>query len=114
VQGNDRACKFRKCITAHTPQEILPYIAWACPGSWYIGVIAVQTTGKRNKPLWVWKKMAAGPPSPVRFEDAVAVWGYRVSHATAQAEAARILTWFAGVEPSVHHEAHEEVAARCS
>ena len=59
-------------------QEILPYIAWLCPGSWYVGVIAVQTTGKRNKPLWVWKKLATVSSSPARFEDAVAVWGYRV------------------------------------
>jgi hypothetical protein len=57
----------------------LPYIAWICPGSWYIGVIAVQTTGKRNKPLWVWRKLAAASASPARFEEAVAVWGYRVS-----------------------------------
>jgi hypothetical protein len=70
--------KFHNLETVHYPQEILPYIAWVCPGSWYIGVIAVQTTGKRNKPLWVWRKLAAAAPSPVRFEDAVAVWGYRV------------------------------------
>ena len=68
----------------------------------------MQTTGKRNKPLWIWKKMAAGAPSPVRFEDAVSVWGYRVSHEPAQAAAALLLTWFAGLQSGVHDEAHQE------
>jgi hypothetical protein len=93
----------------HSHQEILPYIAWVCPGSWYVGVIAVQTSGKRNKPLWVWRKMGITVPSPVRFEDAVAVWGYRVRSMARRNVAALLMKCFAGFQPNFHYEKVKKV-----
>ena len=100
----------------HSHQEILPYIAWLCPGSWYVGIIAVQTSGKRNKPLWVWRKMGTTVPSPVRFEDAVAVWGYRVRRMARRVAAALLMKCVAGFQPNFHNEAVKKVtgAARCA
>jgi hypothetical protein len=92
-------------------QEILPYIAWLCPGSWYIGVIAVQTTGKRNKPLWVWKKLPTVSSSPARFEDAVAVWGYRVRRLCPSFPAIALPpdSCTSGGEPNFRNEAPQEM-----
>jgi hypothetical protein len=73
--------------------------------------MAVQTTGKRNKPLWVWKKLDTVSSSPARFEDAVAVWGYRVRRFCPAFPAITLPpdVFTSGGEPNFRNEAPQEM-----